>query len=256
MSEKLSISDVKAKLATLTDENDQFVSTIVNDERKGVKTALQSFHRRIERNKKMKQGFEQRLSFERQFWNAGDQYVAGIDEVGRGPLAGPVVTAAVIIDSSFDLLGVTDSKQLTAHERETLYLKIVKEAVEVNIAVKDNQIIDQYNIYATTKIAMNEAINGLRHRPTQLIVDAVPLDIDIPQTTLIKGDQKSVSVAAASIVAKEYRDHLMQDYDQIYPGYDFANNMGYGTAKHLSGLKKLGITPIHRHSFAPVRKFE
>ena len=154
-----------------------------------------------------------------------------MDEVGRGPLAGPVVTCVVILNADFDLIGVTDSKQLTRHERENLYLRIVDEAVEVSIAVNDAPVIDQMNIYA------------------------VPLAIDIPQTTLIKGDQKSISVAAASIVAKEYRDHLMRDYDYVYPGYGFAQNMGYGTKEHLAGLEKMGATPIHRRSFNPVPKY-
>ena len=115
--------------------------------------------------------------------------------------------------------------------------------------------IDKLNIYAATQDAMIRAVNQLHHRPDHLIVDAVPLALDIPQTTLIKGDQKSISVAAASIVAKEYRDHLMRDYDYVYPGYGFAQNMGYGTKEHLAGLEKLGACPIHRHSFSPVQKY-
>ena len=152
-------------------------------------------------------------------------------------------------------MGVTDSKQLTRHEREQLYLQIVNEALEVSIAVNPCTVIDQLNIYAATQQAMIRSVNSLAHRPSHLIVDAVPLAIDIPQTTLIKGDQKSISVAAASIVAKEYRDHLMRDYDRLYPGYGFAENMGYGTKQHLQGLAKLGPCPIHRHSFSPVQQY-
>ena len=178
-----------------------------------------------------------------------------MDEVGRGPLAGPVVTCAVILRPDFDLVGVTDSKQLTRHEREQLYLQIVNEAVEVSIAVNDREAIDRLNIYAATQDAMIRAVNNLHHRPDHLIVDAVPLKIAIPQTTLIKGDQKSISVAAASIVAKEYRDHLMRDYDRVYPGYGLAENMGYGTKEHLAGLAAHGATPIHRRSFRPVQDY-
>lgn len=253
---KLTISEIKQELNNIDDPNDAFIHELQDDERKGTKAALISFNRRIERLKQAKDAFKLRFKFENEFWSQGHQYVAGMDEVGRGPLAGPVVTAAVILDSSFDLIGVTDSKQLTAHERENLYLKIIDEAVEVNLCVKDQDFIDQHNIYHATQLAMIETIQGLKHQPSQIIVDAVPLDLEIPQTTLIKGDQKSISVAAASIVAKEYRDHLMETYDKIYPGYDFANNKGYGTVKHLEGMKKLGITPIHRMSFSPVPEFK
>lgn len=165
------------------------------------------------------------------------------------------MTCAVILDDSFDLIEVTDSKLLSRHEREQLYLRIVDEAVEVSIAVNSSAVIDELNIYAATQQAMIRSVNNLNHRPSHLIVDAVPLDINIPQTTLIKGDRKSISVAAASIVAKEYRDHLMADYARLYPGYGFEENMGYGTKQHLAGLAKLGATPIHRKTFAPVPKF-
>lgn len=252
---KETIRDVKQHLQTVTSLADPYVATLQNDSRKGVQQALNQLKRRLARQKVAKEAFLQRFKYENYYWQHGADYIAGMDEVGRGPLAGPVVTCAVILDSSFDLVGVTDSKQLTQHEREELYLRIVNEAVEVSIAVNDRETIDRLNIYAATQDAMVRAVNQLHHRPDHLIVDAVPLDIEIPQTTLIKGDQKSISVAAASIVAKEYRDHLMRDYDRIYPGYGFAQNMGYGTKEHLAGLAKLGATPIHRHSFSPVQPY-
>ena len=207
---KETISQIKARLQTITDTTDPYLQTIRDDSRKGVQTAIQQFERRLARQKEAEEAFNNRFKYEKYYWEKGCQYVAGMDEVGRGPLAGPVVTCVVILNADFDLIGVTDSKQLTRHERENLYLRIV---------------------------------------------DAVPLAIDIPQTTLIKGDQKSISVAAASIVAKEYRDHLMRDYDYVYRGYGFAQNMGYGTKEHLAGLEKMGATPIHRRSFNPVPKY-
>ncbi|WP_076461774.1 ribonuclease HII [Limosilactobacillus caccae] len=252
---KETISQVKARLQEVTSLHDPYVQSIVDDQRKGVQQALNQLKRRLDRQRAAQAAFKQRFKYEDYYWQHGARYVAGMDEVGRGPLAGPVVTCAVILDSSFDLLGVTDSKQLTRHERENLYLQIVNEAVEVSIAVNDQDKIDQLNIYAATQDAMVRAVNNLHHRPDHLIVDAVPLTIDIPQTTLIKGDQKSISVAAASIVAKEYRDHLMRDYDRVYPGYGFAQNMGYGTKEHLAGLAKQGACPIHRRSFSPVPKY-
>ncbi|WP_283587607.1 ribonuclease HII [Limosilactobacillus viscerum] len=252
---KMTVSKVKELLATIDNLTDPRLQELQADSRKGVQAALRQHQRQVERRKAARQAFQARFKYENQLWAQGCKYVAGMDEVGRGPLAGPVVTCAVILDPSFDLVGVTDSKQLTRHERENLYLRIVDEAVEVSIAVNDREVIDKMNIYAATQDAMMRAVNSLYHRPDHLIVDAVPLPFDYHQTTLIKGDQKSISVAAASIVAKEYRDHLMKDYDRVYPGYGFAENMGYGTKEHLAGLAKYGVTPIHRRSFNPVPKY-
>lgn len=252
---KQTVSEVRALLATIDNLTDPRLAELAADDRKGVQAALRQHQRRVERQQAARQAFQQRFNYERQLWQSGCRYVAGMDEVGRGPLAGPVVTCAVILDPDFDLIGVTDSKQLTRHEREQLYLRIVDEAVEVSIAVNDRETIDRLNIYAATQDAMMRAVRNLNHRPDHLIVDAVPLPFDCPQTTLIKGDQKSISVAAASIVAKEYRDHLMKDYDRVYPGYGFAENMGYGTKEHLAGLACLGACPIHRRSFNPVPKY-
>lgn len=249
------VKQIRERLSQLTDRSDPYVQSLATDSRKGVQQALTQFYRRLERQAAAQAAFRQRFRYEEKLWRQGCRYVAGMDEVGRGPLAGPVVTCAVILRPDFDLVGVTDSKQLTRHEREQLYLQIVNEAVEVSIAVNDREAIDRLNIYAATRDAMIRAVNNLHHRPDHLIVDAVPLKIAIPQTTLIKGDQKSISVAAASIVAKEYRDHLMRDYDRVYPGYGLAENMGYGTKEHLAGLAAHGATPIHRRSFRPVQDY-
>ena len=252
---QLTVSDIKKRLQTISNLEDPFVLALCNDQRKGVQSALNQFKKRLEKQAQAKVAFQARFKYERELWSHGHQWVAGIDEVGRGPLAGPVVTCAVILNEDFNLIGVTDSKQLTPHEREQLYLQIVDQAVEVRLAVNSATVIDQMNIYAPTQDAMLHCVNSLHHQPSHLIVDAVPLDTSIGQTTLIKGDQKSISVAAASIVAKEYRDHLMATYDRLYPGYDFKDNMGYGTAKHLAGLAKLGASPIHRRTFNPVPKY-
>jgi ribonuclease HII len=254
MTEKLTVKEVRDLFGKVNSDDDPLFAQFAHDPRAGVAKVIAQTRRRLRKQAAALDAFRGRFRYEDELWQQGIKYVAGMDEVGRGPLAGPVVTCAVILNSDFDLVGVTDSKQLTPREREELYLRIVDEAVEVSLAVNDAPVIDQLNIYAATQQAMIRAVEQLHHRPQHLIVDAVPLDIDIPQTTLIKGDQKSISVAAASIVAKEYRDHLMKDYDRIYPGYDFADNMGYGTAKHLAGLAKLGATPIHRRSFSPVQK--
>lgn len=175
--------------------------------------------------------------------------------MGRGPLAGPVVTAAVIIDENFNLIEVNDSKKLSPEKRLKLYPKILAEAVSVAVGVKDAQVIDQINIYEADRLAMAEAVNNLDRRPDALLVDAMQVPVDINQIKLIKGDAKSNSIAAASIVAKVYRDKLMDDYAQLYPEYGFERNAGYGTKEHLAAIKKYGPSPIHRKTFAPVSDF-
>lgn len=199
--------------------------------------------------------FHRRFKYEQQFWRQGIQTVAGVDEVGRGPLAGPVVACAVILPQDFDLVAVNDSKQLTPSIRKALAPQIKREAIAVGMGVVDNRVIDQINIYEATRVAMKQAVQELAPMPEEIIVDAMNIDVPIHQTRLIKGDAKSISVSAASILAKVYRDHLMDDFALKYPEYDFTHNAGYGTAKHLAALKKYGATPIHRKTFAPVKNY-
>jgi len=248
------IADFKRLLAA--DPEPAILQAAQTDSRKGVQQAYRHYLRVAKQQAALVARFNQHMQFERRFWQQGDQYVAGIDEVGRGPLAGPVVTAAVVLPPDFDLIEVNDSKQLTAKKRAALMPKILSQAVAVGLGVASAPVIDRLNIYEATRVAMRQAVENLTVTPTQLLVDAMQIPIDIPQTRLIKGDAKSASISAASIVAKVARDHLMVMYDQVYPGYDFADNMGYGTAKHLAGLQQLGITPIHRRSFSPVRNAE
>ena len=233
---------------------DQQLKELANDTRNGVQKLLASYQRQQEKIAVKRAAFEKRFSYEQNFWNKG-QLVAGVDEVGRGPLAGPVVTAAVIIDANFDLIDVNDSKQLSPAKRLALYPKILEEAVSVAIGVKSPAVIDQINIYEADRLAMAQAVSDLDRKPDALLVDAMDVPIDLPQIKLIKGDAKSNSIAAASIVAKVFRDKLMDDYAKIYPQYDFPHNAGYGTKKHLAALKKYGPTPIHRKTFAPVSDF-
>lgn len=221
------------------------------DPRAGVQQLLKAFARRQVKKKAAQAAFQGRFVYERKFWRKG-QLVAGVDEVGRGPLAGPVVTAAVILDASFDLLAVNDSKKLSPHKRLVLYPQILKKAVSVGIGLKSAQVIDQVNIYQADRLAMAQAVQNLDRRPDALLVDAMNVPVSLPQVSLIKGDAKSNSIAAASIVAKVFRDQLMDDYAKIYPEYDFPHNAGYGTKKHLAALAKFGPSPIHRRSFAPV----
>ncbi|WP_311406913.1 ribonuclease HII [Liquorilactobacillus uvarum] len=251
MTSKLTVSMIKAALEQEPDSN--FIKKLRQDPRKGVQTQLKNYSKRLIRAKKKKSLFEERFSFEKQFWDDGRSNVAGIDEAGRGPLAGPVVAAAVILPHNFDLLEVNDSKQLSASKREYLYGKILEEALAVGVGFSDNNLIDQINIYQATRSAMKEAVTALPIRPQQLIIDAMQIETEIPQLKLTKADARSNSVAAASIVAKVSRDHLMKYYDSLYPAYDFKDNNGYGTAKHLKALSSCGITSIHRKSFEPIK---
>ena len=177
-------------------------------------------------------------------------YICGIDEVGRGPLAGPVVAGAVILPKDDMILYLNDSKKLSEKKREMLYDEIMNRAVATGIGMASPARIDEINILQATYEAMRMAIDNLKVRPDILLNDAVTIpQIDILQVPIIKGDAKSISIAAASIIAKVTRDRLMVEYDKVLPGYDFASNKGYGTKAHIAGLKELGPTPIHRRSF-------
>lgn len=190
--------------------------------------------------------------FENELYNLGINLVAGIDEVGRGPLVGPVVACAVILPKDFYMEEINDSKKLSEKKREMLYSVIMENAISVGIGVKSEKVIDEVNIYEATKLAMIDAVNNLSVKPEHLLIDAMKLDIDIPQTSIIKGDSKSESIAAASIVAKVTRDRMLDELDLVYPEYDFKNNKGYGTKKHLEAIKKYGVIDEHRRSFSPV----
>lgn len=190
--------------------------------------------------------------FENELYNNEINFIAGIDEVGRGPLVGPVVTAAVILPKDFYDERINDSKKLTEKKRELLYDVIMENALSVGIGMSSPEVIDEINILNATKKAMVEAVNNLSIKPEHLLIDAVKLDIDIPQTSIIKGDAKSQSIASASIIAKVTRDRMMVELDKKYPMYDFKHNKGYGTKKHIEALYKYGPLKEHRKSFAPV----
>lgn len=188
------------------------------------------------------------FAYEREY--AMYEHICGIDEVGRGPLAGPVVACAVILPKDCDILYINDSKKLSEKKREMLYEQIMQKAVAVGIGVVSPQRIDEINILQATYEAMREAITKLEVKPDLLLNDAVTIpNVELPQVSIIKGDAKSASIGAASIVAKVTRDRMMVEYDKIYPEYGFASNKGYGTAVHIQALKELGPTPIHRRSF-------
>lgn len=192
---------------------------------------------------------EDLMTYENQLLEKGYKYICGVDEVGRGPLAGPVTCTAVIMDLNDLIVGVNDSKKVSKGKREKLYDVIVSKAVAVNTVSYTPEQIDEMNILNATKACMKDAIMGLSVKPDIVIVDALALDISYETFGIIHGDALSYSIASASIVAKVTRDRYMSDMAQIYPQYDFEHNMGYGTAKHISALKEIGPTPIHRKTF-------
>lgn len=191
--------------------------------------------------------------YEKELNNRGVNYIAGVDEVGRGPLVGPVVTACVVLPKNYKLDGLTDSKQLSEKKREAFYDIIMNDALGVGIGIKDEKVIDEVNIYEATKLAMYEAIDNNPSKIEHVLIDAMKLDkLDIPSTSIIKGDQLSITIAAASVVAKVTRDRMMDELDQKYPMYDFKHNKGYPTKKHIEAIEKYGIIDEHRKTFKPV----
>ena len=195
------------------------------------------------------------LYYENDLVNSGINYIAGIDEVGRGPLVGPVVAAAVILPKDFYDKRINDSKKISEKMRDELFKVISDNAISVGIGIISNERIDEVNIYEATKEAMKEAISKLSVKPEYLLIDAMKLDVGIPSLSIIKGDSKSQSIAAASIVAKVTRDSMMYELDKKYPMYDFKNNKGYPTKKHLEAIEKYGIIDEHRRSYGPVANY-
>lgn len=193
--------------------------------------------------------------FERKLREQAITLVAGVDEVGRGPLVGPVVAACVILPEDFSLDGLTDSKKLSEKKREFYYDEIMRQAVAVGVGVVSEKKIDEVNIYEATKLAMKEAISKCNIQPEHILIDAMPLSLDIPTTSIIKGDFKSITISAASVIAKVTRDRMLDELDKKYPMYDFKDNKGYPTKKHLEAIDKYGIIPEHRRSYGPVRDY-
>lgn len=255
MTEKYTISQIKEILSSIHSMEDLIFQQLSLDMRKGVQTALKSCQKRIEKEQNRAEHFIEMQYYEKLAYQEGASFIAGVDEVGRGPLAGPVVAAAVILPKNIEDLGFDDSKKLSASKREEIYRLIQEKAIAIGIGIVDSDIIDQVNIYQASRLAMQQAVSELKIQPDYLLIDAMKIDVNTPQIGIIKGDAKSISIAAASIVAKQVRDQMMQEFDELYPGYDFSNNAGYGTPKHLEGLHTKGICPIHRKTFAPIKDF-
>jgi ribonuclease HII len=229
---------------------EEFIESCRSDSRKSVQTIL----RRYEREKRERERLHTMYMYERIAAQAGRTIVAGVDEAGRGPLAGPVSVAAVVLPLDYHLPRLNDSKKLSHVVREELFAQIMDAAVSYHVALVDSETIDRMNILQATRMGMYEAIARLSPAPKEVLIDAVELPkLPMPSQFIIKGDAKSASIAAASILAKVTRDRLMEDYDREYPNYGFAQHKGYGTREHIDAIRKYGVCPIHRKSFEPIR---
>ena len=191
--------------------------------------------------------------YEKELWKNGINLIAGMDEVGRGPLIGPVVTACVILPKDFVLEGLTDSKKLSEKKREEFYDYIMEHAINVGIGMMDEKVIDEVNIYEATKLAMYQAVEKSKVKPEHVLIDAMKLDkLEMPSTSIIKGDAKSISIAAASVIAKVTRDRMMIELDKKYPMYGFKSHKGYPTKKHIEAIKEYGLINGYRKTFKPI----
>ena len=205
----------------------------------------------------MHYNIEDNLKYEKEAYNLGYQLIGGVDEVGRGPLVGPVVTACVILPKNYQLDGLTDSKKLSEKKREKFCEIILKDAISVGIGIIYEDKIDEVNIYEATKLAMYAAIDNCDIKPDYILIDAMKLDnLSVPSVSIIKGDLKSISISAASVIAKVTRDRMMYELDKKYPMYGFAKNKGYPTKEHVEAIQKYGILKEHRKTFNPVTKYK
>lgn len=247
----VSINYIKDEFSKCPIENiDTLFEKYKDDERKGVLNIIESYKKKLQAIEKEKERIESLLQYEKEIYQSGYNIIAGIDEVGRGPLAGPVVTAAVILPKDCRIMGINDSKKLSEKKRNELYDIIINNTVAYSFGVVSPKEIDEINILQATYKAMREALSKLSVKPDFVLADAVTIpDIECEQKGIIKGDAKSLSIGAASIIAKVHRDRMMEEYSKIYPEYHFEKNKGYGSKEHLEAIKKYGISPIHRKSF-------
>ncbi|WP_227395551.1 ribonuclease HII [Jeotgalibacillus aurantiacus] len=257
-------ADIRRKVTTMTsikewreildslDPNQPIPAELLQDKRKGALALVERHTKKQHRAQVLKEQYEQMLRYENEAKSNGKKLIAGLDEAGRGPLAGPVVAAAAILPEDFYLPGLNDSKKIGRAQRELFFEEIMKHA-DVGVGIIEAEEIDQINILNASKKAMEMALTQLKSRPDHALIDAVELRIPISQKSIIKGDAKSVSIAAASIVAKVTRDRLMEQAAERFPEYGFDNHAGYGTKQHVEALHKYGPTDIHRLSFEPVK---
>lgn len=251
MFESMKVKDINEFVSNI-DESDymKYIDILSKDDRKSVQKIAVKLSKKLDALRKEEERIHRIKEFERWSYENGYTYVGGIDEAGRGPLAGPVVAAVVVFNKDVDIKYINDSKKLSEEKRNELFKIIKNEALDYGIGIVDNEKIDEINILNATYLAMKKAINNLNNKPDCLLIDAVSIpNIDIAQKSIIKGDSKSISIAAASILAKVTRDKLMYEYDDKYSEYGFSKHKGYGTKEHYEAIRAYGVTPIHRKSF-------
>ena len=248
----MTISEIREIL--LGSPSEEFLVELELDQRVAVKKLLHAYHKRIEKAALERERFHKMLSYERQYYDEGAKLIAGVDEAGRGPLAGPLVIAAVVMPQEFFISGLNDSKQISASKRDKLYDEILQKALSVSVNIVSISNIDELNIYRATQQGMAEVLLHLDKQPDVALIDAMPVEAgDIKTVSLVHGDALSASIAAASIIAKVTRDRIMEKLDTLYPAYKFANNKGYGSKDHMQAIDQDGVTEWHRRSYEPVK---
>ena len=248
----MTINEIKELLSH--EPTAELIAELAQDKRVAVQKLLQSYHKRIEKAALKKERFYKMLSYERQYYGEGAKLIAGVDEAGRGPLAGPLVIAAVILPEDVFISGLNDSKQISASKRDKLYDEVLQKAISVSVNIVSISNIDELNIYRATQVGMSEVLLSLDVRPDVALIDAMPVEAeDIKTVSLVHGDALSASIAAASIVAKVTRDRIMEKLAVLYPAYGFAGNKGYGSKEYMQAIKNEGATSWHRRSYEPVK---
>ena len=251
----MKISEVKELLAG--EPTPAQLAELEADERSGVQKLVAAYYKRLEKAALEKERFAKMLTYEKEYYAQGVRYVAGVDEAGRGPLAGPLVIAAVILPQDVFISGLNDSKQISAVKRDKLYDEIIAKAVAIEVNIVSVSNIDKYNIYSATQRGMAEVLEHLPVRPQVALIDAMPVQVkDMETVPIVHGDALSVSIAAASIIAKVTRDRIMERLDEKFPAYGFANNKGYGSGAHMQAIAEFGATRWHRRSYEPVKSMQ
>ena len=251
----MKISEVKELLAAAP--TPEQMAMLQADERSGVKKLLAAYYKRLEKAALEQTRFESMLTYEKEYYAQGMQYVAGVDEAGRGPLAGPLVIAAVILPQAVFIAGLNDSKQLSAAKREQLYDEIIAKAVAIEVNIVSVSNIDKLNIYTATQRGMAEVLEHLPVQPQVALIDAMPVEAKgINTVSIVHGDALSASIAAASIIAKVTRDRIMERLDKLFPAYGFSHNKGYGSGAHMQAIAEFGATKWHRRSYEPVKSMQ
>ena len=251
----MKISEVKELL--LGNPSSEQIKMLQADERSGVQKLLLANYKRLEKEAQEKERFTKMLAYESEYYAQGVQYVAGVDEAGRGPLAGPLVIAAVILPRNAFIAGLNDSKQLSAAKRDKLYDEIIAKAVAIEVNIVSVSNIDKYNIYAATQRGMAQVLEHLPVQPQVALIDAMPVTAkNIECVPIVHGDALSASIAAASIIAKVTRDRIMERLDTLFPAYGFAHNKGYGSGAHMQAIAEFGATKWHRRSYEPVKSMQ